>query len=127
MVSVMTRTIDLTYRQVPMVVLVALLPRKQGMSKEEFHRHWRERHGPLVVQTLGKYLQGYEQYHRLPDGMGSGDEWDGIAIQRYESEDAFTAFLNDHAYAEKVAPDEQEFMDVERVVWFIAQPPERFA
>jgi uncharacterized protein (TIGR02118 family) len=107
-----------------MVVLVALLPRKPGMSKEDFHRHWRERHGPLVVETLGKYLEGYEQYHRLPDGMGSGDEWDGIAIQRYESADAFTAFLNDPAYAEKVAADEQEFMDVGRVVWFIAQPPE---
>ena len=79
-----------------------------------------------ACQTLGKHLQGYEQYHRLPDGMGSGDEWDGIAIQRYESEDAFAAFLNDPAYAEKVAADEQEFMDVGRVVWFIAQPPEVF-
>ena len=110
----------------PVVVLVALLPRKPGLSKEDFHRHWRERHGPLVVDTLGKYLQGYEQYHRLDGGMGSGDEWDGIAIQRYESEDAFAAFLNDPAYAEKVAADEQEFMDVGRVVWFIAQPPEVF-
>jgi uncharacterized protein (TIGR02118 family) len=109
-----------------MVVLVALLPRKAGMSKEDFHRHWRERHGPLVVETLGKYLQGYEQYHRLPDGMGSGDEWDGIAIQRYESEEAFTAFLNDPAYAEKIAPDEQQFMDHARVVWFISSPPETF-
>ena len=36
-----------------MVVLVALLPRKPGMSKQDFHRHWRETHGPLVVETLG--------------------------------------------------------------------------
>jgi hypothetical protein len=85
-----------------MVVLVALLPRKPGMSKEDFHRHWRERHGPLVVEALGKHLQ------------------------RYESEDAFMAFLNDPAYGEKIASDEQEFMDVGRVVWFIAQPPEKF-
>jgi len=109
-----------------MVVLVALLPRKPGMSKEDFHRHWRERHGPLVVETLGKHLLGYEQYHRLPDGMGSGDEWDGIAIQRYESEEAFMAFLNDPAYAEKIAPDEQQFMDHGKVVWFIAGPPETY-
>jgi uncharacterized protein (TIGR02118 family) len=120
----MPGTLDLTYRQLPMVVLVALLPRKPGMSKEDFHRHWRERHGPLVVETLGSYLKSYEQYHRLPDGMGSGDEWDGIAIQRYESEEAFTAFLSDPAYAEKINPDEQEFMDVGKVVWFIAEPPE---
>src|SRR4051812_26429680 len=102
----------------PMGVLVSLLPPKPRPSEEEFHRHWRERHGPLVVETLGKHLRGYEQYHRLPGGMGSGDEWDGIAIQRYESEDAFNAFLSDPAYAEKVAADEQEFMDVGRVVWF---------
>jgi len=109
-----------------MVVLLALLPRKPGMSKEDFHRHWRERHGPLVVETLGKYLVSYEQYHRLPEGMGSGDEWDGVAIQRYESQDAFTAFLNDPAYAEKIMPDEQEFMDHGKVVWFISSPPEKF-
>jgi uncharacterized protein (TIGR02118 family) len=121
----MRSTVHLTYCQVSVVVLVALLPRKPGMSKEDFHRHWREVHGPLVVETLGQYLVGYEQYHRLPEGMGSGDEWDGIAIQRYESEDAFLAFLNDPAYAEKIAADEQDFMDHGRVVWFIAQPPER--
>jgi len=109
-----------------MVVLVALLPRKPGMSKEDFHRHWREVHAPLVVETLGKHLQSYEQYHRLPDGMGSGDEWDGLAIQRYESQEAFTAFISDPAYAEKVYADEREFMDVDRIVWFITEPPEKF-
>src|SRR4051794_10566885 len=110
----------------PMVVLVALLPRKPGMSKGDFHRHWRERHGPLVVEALGRDLLGYEQYHRLPEGMGSGDEGDGIAIQRDEAGEAFMAVLNDPPHGEKIAADEQEFMDVGRVVWFIAQPPEKF-
>ena len=108
-----------------MVVLVALLPRKPGMSKEDFHRHWRERHGPLVVQVLGKHLISYEQYHRLND-VGAGDEWDGIAIQRFESEDAFNAFMTDPAFFEKVVPDQDEFIDVRRVVWFLARPPEVF-
>ena len=110
----------------PVVVLVALLPRKPGMSKQDFHRHWRERHGPLVVESLGKYLSGYEQYHRLENGVGAGDDWDGIAIQRYESEEAFQAFMDDPAFVAKVVPDQDEFIDVGRVVWFITHPPEVF-
>jgi hypothetical protein len=26
--------------------------RKEGVSEEEFHRHWSETHGPLVSQVL---------------------------------------------------------------------------
>jgi EthD domain len=28
------------------------IKRKQGVSEEEFHKHWAERHGPLVSQVL---------------------------------------------------------------------------
>jgi uncharacterized protein (TIGR02118 family) len=110
----------------PVVVLVALLPRKPGMSKEEFHRHWRERHGPLVVELLGRHLASYEQYHRLGTDDGHDDEWDGVAIQRFESEETFQAFMTDPAFAERVTPDQDEFIDMSRVVWFLAQPPEVF-
>jgi len=109
-----------------MVVLVALLPRKPGMSKEDFHRHWRERHGPLVVEVLGTHLLSYEQYHRIPEGIGGDDDFDGVAIQRFVSEEAFDAFMRDPAFAEKVSPDQDEFIDVGRVVWFLAEPPEVF-
>ena len=109
-----------------MVVLVALLPRKPGLSKEEFHRHWRERHGPLVVELLGRHLAGYEQYHRLGVDEGHDDDWDGVAIQRFESEETFQAFMSDPAFAERVTPDQDEFIDMRRVVWFLAQPPEVF-
>jgi len=107
------------------VVLVALLPRKPGISKEEFHRHWRERHGPLVVEVLGRHLVGYEQLHRLPSS-DSDDDWEGVAIQRFASEEAFKAFMADPAFAEQVVPDQDEFIDVARVVWFLTQPPEVF-
>ena len=60
-----------------MIELVALLPRKTGMSKEEFHRYWRERHGPLVVEVLGRHLAGYEQHHRLASDEGHDEDWDG--------------------------------------------------
>ncbi|MCU1449376.1 MAG: EthD domain [Acidimicrobiales bacterium] len=109
-----------------MVELVALLPRKPGMSKEDFHRHWRERHGPLVVETLGRHLVAYEQRHRLAADDDHDDGWDGVAIQRFESKEAFDAFMADPAFAEKVIPDQDEFIDMERVVWFLTEPPEVF-
>jgi len=106
------------------IELVALLARKPGMSREDFHRHWRERHGPLVVEALGHHLAGYEQHHRLAADEGHDEEWDGVAIQRFASQEAFQAFMADPAFAEKVVPDQDAFIDMARVVWFLSEPAE---
>ena len=38
------------------VVRLSLLARrKEGMSEEEFHRHWTHVHAPLVVEWLARY------------------------------------------------------------------------
>ena len=39
-----------------MMTLIALLKRKPGMSAEDFHDHWRNTHGPLVTEHLGRYI-----------------------------------------------------------------------
>src|SRR5437588_5234257 len=96
------------------------------MSKDEFHRHWRETHGPLVVETLGRHLEGYEQRHRLRTDGGHDDAWDGVAIQRFASKEAFEAFMSDPAFVEKVVPDQDRFIDMARVVWFLTEPAEVF-
>jgi uncharacterized protein (TIGR02118 family) len=108
------------------VELVALLKRKPGMSKDDFHRHWRERHGPLVVDTLGRHLLGYEQRHRLASDAGHDEEWDGVAIQRFESKEAFDAFMADPAFVERVIPDQDEFLDMAKVVFILTEPAEVF-
>src|SRR5437867_1382373 len=96
------------------------------MSKVEFHRYWRQRHGPLVVGSLGQHLAGYEQHHRLAADDGHDEQWDGVAIQRFESKEAFEAFMADPAFAERVVPDQDAFIDMARVVWFLSEPPEVF-
>ena|SRR5437879_2995111 len=106
-----------------MIELVAVLRRKPGMSPEEFHRHWRETHGPLVVKALGRHFVGYEQHHRLVEEYGHDDQWDGVAVQRFESRADFDAFLSDPAYAERVAPDEESFLDRPAIVWFLTDVP----
>src|SRR6266566_7207810 len=94
------------------------------MSRDDFHRYWRERHGPLVVEALGRHLAGYEQHHRIAGDDGHDEGWDGLAVQRFASKEAFQAFMADPAFAEKVVADQEAFIDMQRVVWFLSEPPE---
>ena len=36
-----------------MIKIIYTITRKEGMSVEEFQRHWRETHGPLLVRIPG--------------------------------------------------------------------------
>lgn len=81
------------------------------MSPEDFRRHWREEHGPLVARHLGQHLRSYRQLHRTAD---VGDGYDGAALLEFDSMDAFREFLDDPAYANAVAPDEDRFIDRDR-------------
>ena len=52
---------DLIYRmasdpkQAKVVRFSLFARRNKGLSEEEFHRHWSEVHGPLVVEWLARY------------------------------------------------------------------------
>src|SRR3954467_6601808 len=51
-----------------MIRIVFLLRRKTGMSLAEFHRYWREQHGPLVAGHAQHIAAlRYVQVHRLDD------------------------------------------------------------
>ena len=51
-----------------MIRIVFLLRRKPELSLDEFHRYWREEHGPLVAGHA-KHIGAlrYTQSHRLDD------------------------------------------------------------
>jgi uncharacterized protein (TIGR02118 family) len=100
-----------------MIKLVCFLRRKPGLSRDDFHAHWLERHGPLIASTpeLARHLVRYEQNHRLasdyerdaPDEPG----FDGCTVQWMESMESFYAFVREPRYAERIAPDEARFLD----------------
>jgi uncharacterized protein (TIGR02118 family) len=46
-----------------MIKRLTLIYRRDGMSVEEFRRHWLEVHGPLAARTPG--LRRYVQHHVL--------------------------------------------------------------
>jgi uncharacterized protein (TIGR02118 family) len=110
------------------VKLVCLVRRKPGMTPAEFHRYWREQHGPLVIEASGKYLLRYEQNHRPLSSYKSDDDdgFDGLTVEWFESEDAFWAMVADPSYAERLHPDEQKFLDLDRIVWFLTEEPDVF-
>ena len=45
-----------------MVKLISLVYRKKGLNDEEFYRHWRETHGPLVTSVI-PFAKRYVQNH----------------------------------------------------------------
>lgn len=109
-----------------MVKLVAVLRRREGMSTAEFVDHWRNHHGPLIADepSLARHLVRYEQHVRhRPDAICGTEDVDGIAVQWFESVDAFVAFLSEPAYAELIAPDEQRFLDMSKVEYVITEEP----
>lgn len=101
-----------------MVRLITHLKRREGMSPEDFQRHWRERHGPLVRDKLGSHIVHYEQCPPLP-----GQEWDGVAIMTFAKKEDFDAFLADPAYMSDVFPDEQAFLDHGGLAWQLVDEP----
>lgn len=109
-----------------MVKLFAVLRRRQGMTTEEFVEHWRDRHGPLIAgePTLARHILRYEQHVRhRPDALSGNEGIDGVAVQWFDSIEGFVGFMSEPAYAELVAPDEQRFLDMERVEFIITEEP----
>lgn len=109
-----------------MVKLFAMLPRKEGTTHEEFVEHWLERHGPLIAGTpeLARHIVRYEQHVRhRPGALSGNDGYDGVTVQWFESMDQFVGFMSEPAYAELVHPDEQRFLDMERLVFLVTEEP----
>lgn len=98
-----------------MIKLVCFLTRKPGLDRGEFHRHWAESHGPLIAgcEPLSRHIVRYEQHSRLDADYEreEGGGFDGVTIQWFESMKSFGAFVQESAYPELIAPDEDRFLD----------------
>ena len=108
-----------------MVKLICFLKRKPGMSRDDFHRYWREHHGPLVAATkCGEHVLRYEQNPRLSDDYKRDpDGYDGVTIQWYGSLDSFYASIREPDYAD-IDADMRNFLDVDELVFMLCEEPE---
>ena len=105
-----------------MVKLTCLVRRKQGMSPEDFHSYWRERHGPLVASTAsGSHVVRYEQHHRaLSDYTAKDDGYDGVTEQWFDSMDEYRAHIAEADFAD-VWADLPKFLDVDRLAFIVTE------
>jgi uncharacterized protein (TIGR02118 family) len=101
-----------------MVKFIGCLKRIPGMTSEEFHRYWKEQHGPLVksVPEFFRYVRKYVQSHTIEDPVpGFSDfemAFDGFCELWFDSlEDVGRAFAAPR-YLEIIRADEQQFLDL---------------
>ncbi|MBM4254972.1 MAG: EthD family reductase [Deltaproteobacteria bacterium] len=92
------------------------ITRKPSTTDAEFHRYWREVHGPIAKQI--RQLRGYVQSHRIPfTGMNS--TYDGVAEAWLEDSAALAALRTSSEYLQGALSDELNFIDMNRVEWMI--------
>ena len=60
-----------------MITLIALVKRKQGLSKGEFRRHYEENHAPLALKHLGSYMKEYRRSYPTHDAAFAFNEYEG--------------------------------------------------
>ncbi|MBI2878048.1 MAG: EthD domain-containing protein [Candidatus Tectomicrobia bacterium] len=111
-----------------MVKLVGCLRRKPGMSAEEFHRYWKDVHGPLVksVPEFFRYVCKYVQGHYVPDHVPGFPPppftpFDGIAELWFDSVEDIGKAFSEPRYLEIIRPDELKFLDLPNCTIFIVE------
>lgn len=106
-----------------MVTSFALVRRRADISEERFIGHWRDVHGPLVLEI--DYLRGYLQYRRAGRPLGCGlrpAALDGIAAFWWDDLNSARDCLRDPSYTQHAQPDEANFLDVSQLVPLHAEP-----
>lgn len=104
-----------------MIQFFALIKKKQGISKQEFHDHWRHPHG-----TMGKHipsLREYVQAHQIHTSFLFEDQanFQGIALSKFDNQKDAANFGNDPYYVKYIKPDEPNFVDGEHLQWLNTQ------
>lgn len=106
--------------------LVVCIKRKPELTHEEFDRHWKDVHGPLIAgcKAFARHLRRYSQYHLPRSGEGAANlfggtgGFDGVAVLEFDTAEAMEAAFSEPDYLAKVQPDEQLFVDLENCLSF---------
>ena len=97
-----------------MVKAMWFLKRRSDVSQADFHRYWRETHGPLNCNSPAarRYVLRYEQNHATPENATmSDDEFDGASVMWFRSIEDYEATFADPEYQNVVMADGENFLD----------------
>lgn len=104
----------------PMVKLMAMLKRKEGMPAERFSRYWYEEHGPMAVRVIpaSVRIRRYVQNHALLLPRVGDTRFDGIVefcLEGMDDVNEWMAFYASDA-GKVIRDDEIRFIDVKEMV-----------
>ena len=110
-----------------MIRLNFALRRLANLSRADFQRYWREKHGPLVVSVsrtlrMRRYMQSHTVEDPLYDGLrtartGMHEPFDGIASLWFDSREDLVAATTSEEGRKAGAlllEDERRFIDLPR-------------
>ena len=102
-----------------MIKVFALLPKTPDLSDDEFHRHWREVHAPLVLKnsTIKRYIQS----HRLPQpfpGFPTDMPYAGVAELWFAEYKAFERCWSSAQIQDEQLPDTLNFVGGDPIGFF---------
>jgi uncharacterized protein (TIGR02118 family) len=117
-----------------MIRLNFALRRLEKLSRTDFQRYWREKHGPLVVsvsRALGmrRYVQSHTVDDPLYDGLraartGMHEPFDGIASVWFDSREDLVAAMTSEEGRNAgglLLEDERRFIDLSRSPLWLSQ------
>jgi uncharacterized protein (TIGR02118 family) len=117
-----------------MIKLVFTLRRREGMSREDFQRYWRDEHAPLVRRhaealRIRRYVQVHTRETPLDEALvaSRGPEepaYDGVAELWWESlDDLLAGYSTDEGQAAgaELLEDEKRFIDLTRSPLWLAE------
>ena len=102
-----------------MVKIVYCISKLPHLSNDEFHRYWRETHGPIAGRIPGcrRYVQSHTIHRAI---IGREPSFDGVAELWFDDWAALeTAMATKEVQA--ALEDERKFIDHSRTAFFIAE------
>ena len=108
-----------------MVRLTCLLRRKPGTTPAEFHDHWRNVHGPLIVSTRAAATSCATSSTPVRCRTTRGDDdpgYDGVTVQWFASMDEYRAHMAEDDFAVMWA-DIERFLDTDRLEFVVTEHP----
>jgi uncharacterized protein (TIGR02118 family) len=115
------------------IKLTFAVRRRTDIDPTEFHRYWRDQHGPLVRSlhsVLG--IQRYVQTHRMETALNDAlrasrracEPFDGVAELWWDDLDALVAAVSSPegtAAGQTLLEDEARFIDLEQSALWLGQ------
>jgi uncharacterized protein (TIGR02118 family) len=106
----------------PQLKKLAFLVPKAGSTPEQFMAYWSGTHGPLVAGSpdYASYRRRYLQNHLIGGVVGDPFPYAGMAEFWLpgDNEDDFAATA---VYRDRIQPDEERFIDMDRTISFTAE------